>query len=375
MRINECVITMSRSKISALILTAFAACCFCIGVAVSLLDKDGKVTLEPENLEIADDPLQYETVSVHLRLTNRSQRAVRIANYITSCSCTKFLGADGKELPPGSEIPPDGAFPCAVNIDTGGRLGPQEFKVMCQIESDGRIQNLISTIKMRVRQGFQFDPESVQFGEALPGTQLAGEVRIFDSYPGPGVRFDAAASDASRIKTELVSLATDRPANGIIEQKHTTDARQHVLKPRFLLKINYLVPDVTFGGEVNDFVMLVPNGGQLPRFKIPILCRTRRPLFRINPSMIPVFPSMLGSETVRTLRLIFDGNIERTAEIVHAPAFVTLTIKRTGSDAMDLEARLNLTDKSDLQSAQYISLQIGGPNGDRVDIPVRLINL
>ncbi len=63
------------------------------------------VTVEPQIAEIAVDPLQYQAITVHLQLTNRTNKTIQIRKADTSCGCASLVTRGGNTLVEPLDVP------------------------------------------------------------------------------------------------------------------------------------------------------------------------------------------------------------------------------------------------------------------------------
>jgi len=142
---------MSRRVVCTFTVTAFlcltSACYYFFQLSQQ---ETGRVRLEPAFVEIARNPQDGDVVEVHLMLSNKSNRVIRVINTDTSCGCTRLNTRGNVPLNLPFEIASGEAIPLQASIKTAGRLGSSMVAVSVAVQDGNSIIDLQSNIQMNV---------------------------------------------------------------------------------------------------------------------------------------------------------------------------------------------------------------------------------
>jgi|GEM_PF-5588410 hypothetical protein len=314
------------------------------------------VTVEPQVLEVAVDPLQFQAVTVHLQLTNRTGKTIQVRKAETSCSCASLVTRGGHTLVEPLNVPPGSSVPWQVVIHTGGRSGPNKFMVFFETESDGRISQTLSTIKMNIRPALAIIPSMIEFGEVAPGEKRVATVVLSDGYSDSGYNVSRFhVSDPERLSVKITPAKRDTPT-GLANVEGA--AHFHA---RWRIELRYLAP-MSPHALVQDEVILEPKNNLHPQLSIPVTCRMKPPLYELYPETLVLTKDTLGRTVKRTIRCRLNGGAKPELQVIFSPKLAKVRIVQIDTQISELQIILNVP-QSTVEASAIEPIVIGyGPD-------------
>jgi hypothetical protein len=329
------------------------------------------VAVEPKLAEIAVDPLQYQAVTVHLQLINRSGKAIRIRKAETSCGCASLVTRGGKTLVEPMNVLPGDTVPWQVEIHTVGRLGPNEFKVHFEVESEGRTSHALSTIKMNVHPAILVHPHLIEFQNIAPGEQRNATVVLSDRYPDSGYSVKhLRSSDPERIQVQVVAPEKDTPVGAADAEGNAAN-----LRPRWCIKVRYVAPSSP-RALIQDTIVLEPNGKLLPQISIPVICTMMPPDYELSPPSLVLPADSRGRTVQRTIRCRVRPGTNAALQVLSAPRTAKVTFVPLDEQTQDLQIALEVPrDPADISTLEPIRIGSGHRPSPAFSIPIEFIRL
>lgn len=326
------------------------------------------VGVQPEAVEIAVDPLQYQAVNVHLQVSNRSGKPARILRADTSCGCASLVTRGGIKMFEPLDLPAGGAIPWQVVIHTQGRIGAQDFMVYFEVETGGVVSRVTSTIKTRIRPALAIDPAAVEFHDVAPGEVRKASVVLFDGYADSGYEVaQTQVSDPQRVQAKVVPIFNADTFN--FPDSASSAAS---LRSRLRLEVSYTSPAHP-RAIVQDEVVLEPKNGLHPRISVPILCRMTPPAYEVSPSTLSFATASLGQIVRRTVRCRIRPGIDSAIRVLSAPSWAKVTVDRVDPLTADLQVTLDVPQSAPGPQIEPIVLGCGPSDPNRFSIPIEFL--
>ncbi len=328
------------------------------------------VAVEPQVLEVAVDPLQFQAVTVHLQLTNHSSKTIQVRKAEPSCGCASLVTRGGNRLVKPLDVPSGGTVPWQVVINTGGLSGPQSFTVLFETESGGRINQTVSTIKMNIRPTLAMVPSIIDFGDVAPGSEHTATVVFSDKYSDAGyevARF--RLSDPERLQVKIIPADKDT-STGLVDSEDTANFRA-----RWLIKLRYLAP-ASPRAVVQDEIILEPKNKVHPQLSIPVTCRMKPPPYEYSPETLVLTAETLGQTLKRTIRCRLHGGAGTGLQVISAPKSAKVNIIQIDAQISDLQVTINVPQSAAEASAiKPIVIGCGSGQLNAFTIPIEFLGL
>jgi hypothetical protein len=323
-----------------------------------------EVAIEPQVTEIAVDPMQYQAVTVHLQLANRTSKSIRVRKAVTSCGCASLVMRGGATLVEPLDVSSAARVPWQLVIHTQGRVGSHEFKALFEIESESGISQTEAAIRMNIRPAIALSPESLAFHEIAPGDKRVGRITLSDGYPDSGYKVaDVRVSDPERLHVRIRPAAESEPTG-------LTDTAARDFRARWQIELHYLAPAAP-RALVQDEIVLEPENSLHPSISIPVQCTMMPAEYEAFPEALVLTAECLGQTIQRTIRCRIRPDCDPAIQLVSAPAWTKLTI--VDLDARTKELRITLEvpkSAADLSVTSPIVIGTGHSGPKPLSIPI-----
>jgi hypothetical protein len=318
-----------------------------------LLFPAARVAIYPRTIEFKDGHIQGEPLETHFELKNESRSTVTVTSLSSSCGCMVLSGKDGPLKTPFS-LAAGAALPITLSVATGGRVGPQVFRLSATAEAAfGAPAKALARVRVKLLAALRAQPAMILFRRAKTGAPLAAEVKLADMLPDPGVRIREVR--VSNEKTMRVEVQGETGPSDMFGESATAQARA-------TLKLSY-VPDAT-EGRIQEMISIVPEDARFAMLQIPVYCEIAQPRSRLIPQALTV-PADHDAEFRRTVW--FDSDTaDAMISLASAPAGIKVDIGQgpSAGKAITISGKT-----SDLDGSSAVVFLI---NGDEVRFPIRI---
>ena len=326
------------------------------------------VAVEPQVVEVAVDPLQFQAVTVHLQLTNHSSNTIQVRKTETSCGCASLVTRGGYTPVEPLDVLPGGTVPWQVVIHTGARSGLNNFMVFFETESGGRISQTVSTIKMNIRPALAIMPSIIELGEVAPRSEREATVVLSDGYSDSGykvARFHV--SDPERLQVKIIPAERDS-ATGLADTEGAANFRA-----RSRIKLRYLAPAKP-RAIVQDEIILEPEDNLHPQLSIPVTCRMKPPPYEISPEVLVFTADFLGRTLKRTIRCRLHSGADPALQVISAPQSATVNIVKLDGQTEELQITLKVPQlATDASTIKPIVIGNSSSSSNAFTIPIEFL--
>jgi hypothetical protein len=277
------------------------------------------IDVSPSFLELVNQPIEGESVTVPLQLTNRSSSEIVLQQIQAACSCTRVATRGGKTLKDPLPIAPGTSLPWQATINTESRSGEQEFRIHFVFLANGRRIEKPVRIRMSVLAGWRSDPYEVAWNDLAPGAGFEAEIDLYDGNPGAGLPL----KDVQSSNTELIRVQSF-PIDG-----HDGAA---AYPPPFRLRRKLVVygdAPAEYGRTFQADVLIRSDDPRVPEFRIPVRGRTRDADYRLFPRELQISASDTPAAWKRVVDCqVRSAEIPVPTEVLKKPDFLNVAILR-----------------------------------------------
>lgn len=305
-----------------------------LGLAVGMVfsaagSRAPQVSLEPSVVELVEDPLEHQTVSLPFQLLNHTSTPIIVRGASASCNCMNVVTRGGQPLRSPLEVPPGKTLPWQVDLVTSGRNGPQEYRFTVDCLVNGQPRELSSRVLINIQSGWRADPPILQFQGAAALDDVSGEVAIFDGFGERGFRVgDVRVSNPNRLSARL------EPVKESAVAKRLSIAGQQ-LPQRYRLMVTMKSGEP---GELRqERVTLVAAEPNQPDLEVGVVCRTKPRDYELFPSTLVISPTDSESTARRTVQCRIHNRASPRLKVLRAPEHWTVDVKRVSDSLVEME--------------------------------------
>jgi hypothetical protein len=283
------------------------------------------VLLEPSFVELAESPLEGDTVKVHLTLWNKSKGQVRVDRAKSSCGCSTLVTRGNVPLTTPITLRAGESLPWCASIATKDVIGRMEIDLLIQSSVEGGTVDSASTIRMDVRPGWFAEPNHFFSYGVEPGAWIEREVLIYDAHADPGVQLqELVSSHPDRLKAVVQSLR-DVPTSE--RTKKLPVEGDVTVTLRYRLRVSYLAESAN---ELSQgWLTLVPKDEKHGRIAIPVVCKAEAALYLLSPGHLTFVGLRAGEKVARTVQCVVRAGAPSDLRVLRCPDFAKVDVLKS----------------------------------------------
>lgn len=327
------------------------------------LDSSHAVEVSPESLELVHEPVEGESITIPLQLTNHGLREITLQQVHSGCSCTSIMTRGGRPFTEPMPIPPGKSIPWQATIDTSGRSGEQRFQVGFVLQDNGKQFERHATIQVSVRGGWRADPYELVLPELVSGAPFEAELELYDGSPDPGLPLKEAVSTRPEFLSVRVEQSANRPGKL---------AYPPPFQKRHRLIVLGKAPSES-GRLFHAVIAVRSTAPDVPEFRIPVRGRTRDEEYRLHPPALDIQAVREGA----TYRRVVDCEL-RSADsplpdaVISKPDCFDVRISRESETLARIEVMCDTLPEASGDVPESFEIVLGTDGKKLVAIPVHI---